>query len=339
MFLAPEQRDEEDTFSWVPMAHAWTLRPLAPVSFLRPYMHLIDSESMDVRLAQVGKSCRFFCERSGHFDCTLRSIKYQDQVSASDGRQIPRICGTCWLSITFLGTGSFQIKWGCIGDQRWSRFQITACMWAEVFLICIILNLFLAWCVTELVWTCCLHLWMVLYHIFAFHANSVSLWIARFGQTRNDTAMSHFFCMHSAQFCSLPSPHPYLAHGTHNMVWSLYVPKALFFQVRPFRIHYSCIYVGVLWCSTYWRSSMDAGIKWPHFAHEKATGSESFVAMYVQVNQLIHVSKLMLFKRTNFWDVFDDFKGAWPWYVHKAGFAIGALVYFFCGEGKLFNKK
>jgi len=57
---------------------------------------------------------------------------------------------------------------------------------------------------------------------------------------------------------------------------------------------------------------MDAGIKWPHFAHEKATGSESFVAIYVQINQLIHVSKLMLFKRNNFWDVFDDFKGAWP---------------------------
>ena len=131
-------------------------------------------------------------------------------------------------------------------------------------------------------------------------------------------------------------PHPYLAHGTH-MVWSLYVPKALFVQVRPFRIHYSCIYVGVLFyvlkifhgC----RNQMAAFRAWK-------SNWVWIICCYVRPGKSVDpcLKNDVVYSEIFFWDVFDDFNGAWPWYIHKAGFAIGALV-FFWGEGKLFNKK
>ena len=46
----------------------------------------------------------------------------------------------------------------------------------------------------------------------------------------------------------------------------------------------------------------------------------------------------VVYSEVFFGDVFDDFKGALAWYVHKARFAIGALVFFLGGKAN-FNKK
>lgn len=198
------------------------------------------------------------------------------------------------------------------------------------------LNLLLAWCVIELVRTCCLHIWIVMYHIFAFHANYVlhhCEWqdLDKHGMTRNVPLISA---------CTVQSfvhcPHRYLAHGMH-MVWSLYIPKELFVQVWPFRIHCSCVYIFICVDVTHWRSSMDAGIKWPHFAHEKATGSESFVAMYVQADPCLKID--VVYSELFFGGMYSmTSKGPWPWYVHKTGLANGTRVCFFGGEGKPFNQ-